>query len=266
MDHPGGYLRILSEDGSVCCGGNQTWWIDRLSSEEKAKAGNQFGTFFKEPYYRLYHYGCGVIAMNDLQLYLERKIREKEITDTEETAIGRSIKTGTGEMTKERYREILEQSFRGTYSLRGGLSDYLIGLKPWKMTRGVRAFYRKQGMLAPKTKWAPGWIRSLAVRKKMVAEMIPDMLSRDVPVVFAYYNGKGKRISLYRNLFDLKRGRAQTTVNSHYMTIVGFGEIPEEGTGRKVLEVISWGQIYYIDFEEYAESLSLFSNILWIAE
>ena len=52
------------------------------------------------------------------------------------------------------------------------------------------------------------------------------------------------------------------------MTIIGYTKyLKYDGLSYSyILEVVSWGKIYYINYDEYAEKLSYFSNILEIGE
>ncbi len=94
------------------------------------------------------------------------------------------------------------------------------------------------------------------------------MISRNLPVAFAYYSfDDSDEITLYYDLksAEIKNQNAAST-NSHYMTIIGYSKyLKEDGINyRCILKVVSWGQIYYIDYDKYADKLSYFSNILEI--
>ena len=55
-------------------------------------------------------------------------------------------------------------------------------------------------------------------------------------------------------------------VESHYMTIIGLYKYWDEEIKRfeYILEVVSWGDVYYIGYDEYSDNISYFSNILTI--
>ena len=44
-----------------------------------------------------------------------------------------------------------------------------------------------------------------------------------------------------------------TTTNSHYITITGIYENSAEPDHRRMIEISSWGEKYYVDFDEYVE-------------
>ena len=56
----------------------------------------------------------------------------------------------------------------------------------------------------------------------------------------------------------------QAGTPSHYMTIIGLYRYASEQPlqYKYILEVVSWGQVYYIDYDMYAKNLNYFSNIL----
>ena len=56
----------------------------------------------------------------------------------------------------------------------------------------------------------------------------------------------------------------QAGTPSHYMTIIGLYRCASDQPlqYKYVLEVVSWGQVYYIDYDMYVKNLNYFSNIL----
>lgn len=89
-------------------------------------------------------------------------------------------------------------------------------------------------------------------------------------MVFAYYrcnpfNLDGYKLNFYDNLKDVKTGEnCIPRTDSHYMTVVGLYKYADKNPMdyKYILEVVSWGEIYYIDYDEYADKLSYVSNIL----
>lgn len=77
------------------------------------------------------------------------------------------------------------------------------------------------------------------------------MLSNDIPVILCIPRLIGPRqkersLPFYR-LFDNDSFREVTKVNGHFVTVTG---IVSDGD-NKYLEISSWGQKYYISFDEY---------------
>ena len=107
--------------------------------------------------------------------------------------------------------------------------------------------------------------------KTGIANKIETMISRDLPVVFSFYtsgNSKEDRLKLYTELEYAKEKDDNNleSVNSHYMTIIGYSKyIKDDGISYSyILKVVSWGDIYYIDYDEYADKINYFTNILEI--
>lgn len=96
---------------------------------------------------------------------------------------------------------------------------------------------------------------------------IKEMLSKDIPVIFSFDHTLGPvdKLTLYK-LVNSNKYETYGEIESHYMTITGIIEYSPEAanlTGHTtLLEVSSWGKKLYIDFEEFSQSLSLFTNIL----
>lgn len=109
------------------------------------------------------------------------------------------------------------------------------------------------------------------------------MIKNDIPVIMSFDNTQQKitnyifdtalpkELVLY-NTNNYTSYSDETTIKSHYMTITGVieysqdivlkntNEIPSE----IMLQVSSWGKKYYVSYDEYKNSLGVFSNILVI--
>lgn len=75
------------------------------------------------------------------------------------------------------------------------------------------------------------------------------------------YNSKqGARNKAKRNEDGSNTGEAK----SHYMTIVGLYKFATDQPlhHNYILEVVSWGQVYYINYDMYTNMLGYCSNIL----
>lgn len=99
---------------------------------------------------------------------------------------------------------------------------------------------------------------------------IEKMLKNNIPVVFCFDNTTNtkKRLNYYEST-DLCSYKRINDVGCHYMTVTRLIEyMPDvvKLTGHKtLLQVSSWSNKYYIDFEEYSKYLSkYFSNMLVI--
>jgi hypothetical protein len=86
------YVRVQKYDSVDCLnGGNQNWWQMKFNLEEK-KGMEDFKSIMEIPEYRMWHLGCGVVAMTDLELFLTQqndgyKAPLQDITYDKETGI-----------------------------------------------------------------------------------------------------------------------------------------------------------------------------------
>ena len=74
---------------------------------------------------------------------------------------------------------------------------------------------------------------------------------------------------MYFDSYENARNRGESaSVNSHYMTIIGYSKyLKDDGLEYEyILKVVSWGGIYFINYDDYAKKLSYFSNILEVRE
>ena len=101
------------------------------------------------------------------------------------------------------------------------------------------------------------------------------MIGDDLPIIFSYDSITAKenhRIKMYTSLERAKNQefdvRQDTTTSSHWMTIIGYSKfLNSEGMDYKyVFKVVSWGKIYYIDFDEYKQYVNPFTTIVKIGE
>lgn len=244
----GEYLRVGGLHG-----GNQGWWETRAGNSSSAKKGDE----------RMGKMGCGVIAVTDFELYLGQQ-RGYSAPKNPYKCIG----TGA-EINKKDYMNYTDYNRTHIYYLdgnakRGAALNLIAGVLPWDMEKGIKSYLNHNNYPYNKVKWAPvymgkDWLKNITARK------IEAMISKNLPVVFSYYStDKRDKIKLYfgKEGAETKKG-SYRTINNHYMTIIGYSKSGGNGKSYSyVLKVVSWGKIYYINYDEYAEKLSYFSNIL----
>ena len=178
-------------------------------------------------------YGCGLIAFNDLVLYMKPGLRTKYDK-------------------KEYYLKRLEEtrnSYFRFWCFRG-IPGIWLSLAMKRFIRGNDLPYRVSWGVLP---WN---------LKKRIKDMIR---LYDLPVIFSIGPGyfRKNRVTFYE-----RRGKIFNPVchtKSHYVTVTGY--IEEAGTGRLMLRISSWGNMYYIDFNEYCDYVKkndnfYFSSIL----
>ena len=268
----GAYLHIKDKNGRFTHGGDQNWWLDDAMAEKvRSHERLRFKACRKDDHFRLANLGCGVIAMINLEIYLERHHKK----NIDAAAPDKSGKAAPGSvnfdndtsMTREDYQAFALKKWHERYHIGKSYVSFKAGLSPVKMEIGLRKFLKEHELERRRVNWAPYVLHTPAKQKELVLAAIKDMLDADYPVVFAYhtFDEKNSSINLYRNLEDAllaKEGKkGNERVGSHYMTILG---VFKGNNGETVLQVESWGRIYYCVYDEFAKKLSYFSNILCI--
>ena len=223
----------VSVNGSF--GGNQGWF-EELSNKRKAT--------------RLADFGCGLIGVGDILLYITGgKVMDensKQVTGISSSAYNDYILS-----IEKKYFHVLPKLGISGPLLAWGMNLYFL-------------IHKKKIREATGAKYHARWF----VRKKNILKRAKEMLSNDIPVLFSVGPGffKKEKINLYtRAEHDGKSVFKQTSrTKDHYMIITGVLE------GEKtMLEISSWGSKYYISFNEYLHYIkkndnSFFSNILYI--
>lgn len=235
-------------------GGNQGWWENSKNSGI-AKIMDE----------RMDKKGCGVIAMTDFELYMEQQ-RGYSAPKNPYKCIG----TGVA-INKKDYMKYAEYNRDHVYHLggnavRGGVLNGVLGVIPRDMERGIGSYLKHNNCPYKKAEWAP-FCGGSATMKEYTANKIELMISRNLPVVFSYYSFGIEDIKLYydQESAEKKKGEFEPT-DSHYMTIIGYTKflinIKNKKEYRYILKVVSWGDIYYINYDDYAKWISDFSHIL----
>lgn len=250
------YLQIVENDGTVYDGGDQDWWQDKTTYQYDGI--DEMEKLQADEYYRLWQMGCGTVAMSDAELYMTIQ------NDGYNLSVSSSIDTSSGTCNKDEYRDYLEQMYDSVYPLKDTKFDCYVGLSPWVMESGLSGFFERNTSSITNVNWAKYNHYGLTAQKRYVREDIQKMLGENIPVVFSYYSILGDEIAMYYDLQGAQSHGASRPKNSHYMTVIGLYKCMDKGTRdyRYILEVVSWGAIYYIDYDEYADNLSYFSNIL----
>ena len=161
-------------------------------------------------------------------------------------------------------RQYVEKRYASRYVLWANPVDCTTGLQPWKMIYGFWRFEREGAHPYKRATWARHCLKIRKWQKKAVLSDMERMLSQNIPVVFSCHRfGKKHDTGLYRSLEEAGNGKPPETVNGHYMTVISLHKSPTYD-GKYIMKVISWGKIYYIDYDEYASGLNFFHNILTV--
>lgn len=246
-------------------GGNQDWWSERTNLDPDSK-WERYEDYVLSQDYRMGIMGCGVIAMTDLELYLTQ---QHDGYSAPSNSIDYNHDTGL--IKKNDYMRYAEFNI-DRYRLGDDPIHRLFGVTPYRMEQEMEKYLSSNNHLYLGVTWAPS-CGGKDDEKTQTAKKIEKMISRDLPVVFSYYSFTHK-IGLYKEkenakvLADITDKSEDGRTNSHYMTIIGYTRyLKYDGLSYSyILEVVSWGKIYYINYDEYAEKLSYFSNILEIGE
>lgn len=201
------------------------------------KDGASYGGSQNElPVRKLKLFGCGLVAIGDIILY---------ITGRNKKAVDRDVYNA--------FLMGLEKRFFYIPGLLGGISGPFIalGFNIWALVN--------------KAPFVAFWM----VPQGRVPSAVLRMLDNDIPVLFSCgacfpWIWKRDGIKLYTGDKDnpVYAGRAVR----HYMVISGVQTCSD---GRRVYRISSWGKKYYIFEDEYInfmknKSNSLFTNILFI--
>ena len=300
--HP--YLMVEDGRGGFSEGGNQNWWSRKTKITGHKGITDGLKKKMRDRSYRLWKGGCGVIALCDMELYLAKlrdvdhlengpdskhkeknpkqngpdfrqkeRIPEHKAYDQNHNEINSSHKDqNLGQKSFPHsygieagdYMSYVEKRYASRYVLWANPVDCTTGLQPWKMIYGFWRFVREGAHPYKRVVWAKHCLKPRKWQKKAVLSDIERMLSRNIPVVFSCHRfGKKHDTGLYRTLEEAGNGKPPETVNGHYMTVVSLHKSPSF-EGKYILKVISWGKIYYVDYDEYASGLNFFHNILTV--
>ncbi|MCR5210584.1 MAG: hypothetical protein K6C99_10270 [Lachnospiraceae bacterium] len=252
-------VEYLNVDGAN--GGNQNWWgTFSVYYEEDQDLLNYMvkrDLYDSADGYRTSEWGCGVMAMTDLELYLTQQNDGYHLMDQTFT-----YDTDSGNISQYEYMKCANYNRDNVYKLKPGLKNYIIGVTPFDMTDGIKKYLCENNSPYKNATWAP------TNNKAGTIDKIETMISNGIPVVFSYYNTE---VDLFMYP-DSENAKMKTEnikfqrCDSHYMTIIGYTKYWDEVTNeyKYILKIESWGKIYYINYDKYAESLSYYSNILEI--
>lgn len=219
------YLRICHEM-NTSYGGDQNWFsTERWMSRD----------------YQIHKWGCGVIAMGDLFLYLAKSNRMYATGAASLARISRTV------LDWEDYKKYILYLYNTFASVMPGS-----GMNGFALASSVRRYCVKYQI--PMTIAWKGFMDDqtmLRVIRKMLKENLPVVLSigPNTPLVF-----RKKGIPFYvlseKNEFILSGSQ---TVHQHFVMITGIVYLKH---GKIMLKLSSWGKEYYLDYQEYRTYIS----------
>ncbi|MBR3833777.1 MAG: hypothetical protein IKJ73_05640 [Lachnospiraceae bacterium] len=207
------FIKVYSKSTDYF-GGDQSWWKTEDDS--------------------MCDFGCGVIALCNLELYLD----------------GEAVKG----IAYEDYKRYVEKRRGEAYFLNKGKVLGRMGLLPLIMERGLDGYFKSKGC-DNVISWCP------TINKKRLRKLIEKMLEANIPVVASYYVfNKKNKLDLYTYNKKTKEFDKTSGARRHYFNIVGI----TRRKGRDLLVISTWGRRYYADYKQWERKISLFSNILYV--
>lgn len=248
-------ISFLPVDGLK--GGNQYWWSGTDKDYSQLPLSEKYYDYVINHDYRINGYGCGLIAMTDLELYLAQQ--------NGYSLSGNYVLYSTDDpsISKDDYMAYAEYNMEIKYHLTDYAQNFFFGVVPFDMTSGIQSFLQSNGVSDVYVEWCP------TCDSRRVIKTVEQMISQNTPVVFSYHAFEGEEgIYLYGNIDDAKNDiRNVKPIVSHYMIIIGYVKYYKDdaaNTYSYLLRVISNGEIYYINYDCYAKHLSFVTNILEI--
>jgi len=239
-------------------GGNQLWWPGTGKKYPGLLCFERYYDYVICHDYRVNGYGCGLIAMTDLELYLAQQ--------NDYALSGGYIlySSDNPSISQNDYMTYAEYNLNYKYHLTDYAFNYFVGVIPFEMEYGIKNFYISNGEPNVSACWSP------SCDKVTVIKTIERMIAENIPVVFSYHAFEGEDgIWLYKNIEDAKKdNRSANPIYSHYMNVIGYVKYFKNDNSKAysyLLKVVSCGEIYYINYDYYAEHLSYFTNILEIS-
>lgn len=230
------YIQVKRQkNGELTFGGDQGFFAgaQRGSADEKKEK-----------------FGCGIIALSDLFLYLANK--------NSRFVIEQNMSYVNHALLQEEYQKYYNSiyKFLGGIPLKGGVSGI-------KLQCGFNRMARRK-------KW-PVRARWCFSGKKLYRR-IEEMLEKDIPVILCIpmlLRKKDKERKLPFYIREENGFKQVLKMSAHYVTVT---EIIIEKEDAVFLEISSWGKKYYIKWEEYDYLIhtvflgTILGNILYIRD
>lgn len=214
------FITITGVNGGTAFGGNQAWFEN----------DPDMGKIISER-------GCGVIASVNQYLYLTGQTTiSKE--DYKKLVYVYLNAEDMIEPEQERYSELRRQQIRGPIG----------GAFPGEMTDFVTNMCEKEGVnITSEWDYTKDYEADYDSMKKQ--------LDNGIPVVWGMYDMGGDGVHFYS--YHAGKYENVSNASSHYVTATAiYEETDDNGKLRRMVEVSSWGEIYYIDYDQYIEAVS----------
>ncbi len=244
-------VNFIDGDGNsqISYGGNQGWF------------GEEYKQNNIEKYSTIDSYGCGLISISDILLYLA-SVDSKYSTDMTDL-----IRTDNGAIEYNSYIDYISRMEKSFFHVRD--IDLIDGTK-WTGIDGLSIAYGVNKYnwfynVDLHSYWGGGTDKML--------KNIEEMLKNDIPVTLsanaikeqyeAEAKDKGLYIKMYTNDTEIPREKnyemTDATFDNHYVTVTGV--IRNSIEDRTWLQVSSWGRKFYIDYNEYLYYMQTYASM-----
>lgn len=233
-----GNERWKNYDGTTkSYGGSQMWFYDDTRKEEPDKKATD---------YIVQTFGCGLIAISDVLLYLAQSDEAYQTKRTNQVLFNEN---GT-----YNYESYLNYVYGINKSYLRIINNY--GSNKTLLTTGLGA-YSMCNNLGLTVQWCSS-------KKRMLPRII-DMLEQDIPVPLCIsYNEKGGGVHFYdwrpteSEPFYFGVKNYKSTVEGHFVVVTGL--LTDKVKNQTILEISSWGRRYYVNYDEFLEYVNNYSN------
>ena len=230
-------------------GGNQNWWDLR----------GDFSGFSSEPNdllknidYLTYKKGCGVIAFSDLEIFLSQTYGFQSYLDNPIPLCDEY-----GKISMYDYMRFADYN-RDNIPLLELNILFAGGAHASDMVYPFREYLIYNGVEYPNVVFAK------YTDKKRVLSTIEKMISNNLPILCLYHSSEGKSLDYYSlSKSAINESSSDKKIDAHFMSIVGFVKYDDGSNELKTLLIIeSWGDFYYVKYDDFARSLDVNTNIL----
>ena len=215
------FLEITDENGNVIgYGGDQGWFKD---DPDLRTMGIDIDG-----------YGCGIIAAVNQILYM----------------------SGVRSISKDDYmdlvREFFDEGFLRKYGVNHGFLLSGKGAIPTQLANFIRDECAERGI-----KVDPHW-DYCGNDYEGRYEYMKEAVQNGKPVMWGIHDNDGDTCPFYS--YDESTGKLEKTngCSSHYVTVTGvYEKVGPNGNVERLVEVSSWGEKYYVKWDEYMEFMDI---------
>jgi hypothetical protein len=226
-------------------------WNNEITNNKIGYGGNQSWFFIDEYWYDWFesdyyieNYGCGLISASDVLLYLSMNDSDYQ------TVITDQIIYNNGNIEYDSYCNYVKQMNWIYFNLIRG-----IGITGPSIASGIES-YSEICNSKLYAKWC--------ISKDKMLSRIKEMLINNIPVTLSIGPDSKYGVNFY--LLNSTTNdpysftEYKSNINSHYVTVTGI--LIDQVKNQTMLKISSWGEEYYINYEEYINFVDNYSNYI----